>query len=89
MVEPKSDSGDDDSGSENEEVLLSPEQMAALLMTAVKENDYDGVFDAIKLGADVNWEENSWNPILWASCNGNEEIVRLLIKNQAHLKYKE
>ena len=26
---------------------------------------------------------------MWAACNGNEDIVRILIKNQAHLKYKE
>ena len=41
------------------------------------------------MGADVNAEENSWNPLLWAACNGNEDIVRMLIKNQAHLKYKK
>ena len=58
-------------------------------MTAVKENDFEGVQESIKLGADVNTEEASWNPILWAACNGNEDIVRLLIKNQAHLKYRE
>jgi len=41
------------------------------------------------VGADPSCEENQWNPLLWAACNGNEDIVRLLIKNQAHLKYKE
>ena len=45
--------------------------------------------DAIKNGADVQYEENGWNSLLWAACNGNEDIVRILIKNQAHLKYKE
>ena len=32
-------------------------------------------------------EKNGWNPLLWAACNGNEEIVRLLIKHDAHRQY--
>jgi ankyrin repeat protein len=32
-------------------------------------------------------EKDGWNPLLWAACNGNEDIVRLLIKNNAHSKY--
>lgn len=34
-----------------------------------------------------NTEKDGWNPLLWAACNGNEEIVRLLIKNNAHSSY--
>jgi len=34
-----------------------------------------------------NTEKDGWNPLLWAACNGNEEIVRLLIKNNAHSTY--
>ena len=41
------------------------------------------------MNADYNAEENGWNALLWAACNGNEDIVRLLIRNSAHLKYKE
>jgi ankyrin repeat protein len=63
--------------------------MNALLMKAVKESDFEAVVEAIKIGADPSCEENGWNPLLWAACNGNEDIVRHLIKNQAHLKYKE
>ena len=58
-------------------------------MEAVKNNDFEGVQEAIKINADPNVEENGWNPLLWAACNGNQDIVRLLIKNQAHLKYKD
>ena len=80
---------DDDSGSENEEQKLTPEQKNSMLLTAVKENDIVTAEQAIGLGADVNAEENNWNSLLWAACNGNEDIVRMLIKNQAHLKYKK
>jgi ankyrin repeat protein len=31
--------------------------------------------------------QDGWNPLLWASCNGNEEIVRALIKRDAHMPY--
>ncbi len=37
--------------------------------------------------ANPNTEKDGWNPLLWASCNGNEELVRLLIKNNAHSSY--
>jgi len=50
-------------------------------MKAVKENDFDGVVEAIRDGADVNYEEDKWNALLWAACNGNEDIVRHLIKS--------
>jgi len=28
----------------------------------------------------MNFEEDGWNAILWAACNGNEKLVRVLIK---------
>jgi len=31
--------------------------------------------------------KDGWNALLWASCNGDEEMVRLLIKFQAHAPY--
>ena len=88
MVEPNRDS-DVDSDEEEEEVQISPEQKNKMLMDAVKNNDFDGVVEATKIGADVTHEVDGWNPLLWAACNGNEDIVRHLIKFQAHFKYKE
>lgn len=32
-------------------------------------------------------EKDGWNPLLWAARNGNEEIVRILIKHGAHSPY--
>ena len=89
MAEPKSASDEDFDSEAEEEKTMTQEEMNALLMKAVKESDFEAVVEAIKIGADPSCEENGWNPLLWAACNGNEDIVRHLIKNQAHLKYKE
>ncbi len=89
MVEPRSASDEDDDSEEVEEKKMTQPERDALLMAAVKDNDFDGVVEATKLGADPGCEINDWNPLLWAACNGNEDIVRHLIKLQAHLKYKE
>jgi len=90
MVEARSGGSDDDEFTEeDEEKQMTQPERDALLMTAVKENNYENVTEALKIGADPCVEENGWNPLLWAACNGNEDIVRILIKNQAHLKYKE
>jgi len=54
---------------------------------AVKENDIENCIEFIAKQANVCVEKDNWNPLLWAACNGNEEIVRLLIKNNAHTMY--
>jgi ankyrin repeat protein len=43
--------------------------------------------ELIQKGANTSYEKDGWNSLLWASCNGYEEIVRLLIKNNAHTSY--
>ena len=81
-AQPAVPSDDDDvTDSDAEEQKLTPEQRNTMLLTAVKENDLETAQEAIRLGADVNCEESNWNPLLWAACNGNEDIVRMLIKN--------
>ena len=82
MVEGRSGGSDDDEFTdEDEEKQMSQQQKDEILMKAVKENNYEGVFEALtKLNADPCVEENGWNPLLWAACNGNEDIVRILIK---------
>ena len=55
-----------------------------MLLAAVKENNLEEVQEALDIGADYNYEENNWNSLLWAACNGNEDIVRLLIARGAH-----
>jgi ankyrin repeat protein len=31
--------------------------------------------------------KDGWNSILWAACNGNEEVLRILIQNGATSQY--
>lgn len=43
--------------------------------------------EALEAGGNVIFEKDGWNPLLWAACNGNEEIVRILIKRDACSPY--
>lgn len=73
-----------------EEDKMTPEEARDLLFKAVKENDVEQVKDLLdsqKTNATV--EKDGWNPLLWASCNGDEEMVRLLIRHQAHTPYQK
>ena len=36
----------------------------------------------------MNFEEDGWNAILWAACNGNEKLVRVLIKRGGLAPYQ-
>ena len=76
----------DDSDAESV-ISMKPEEKNEHLMNAVKSNNAKEVLEYIDLGADVNTEKDNWNPLLWAACNGNEEIVRILIDHNAHLSY--
>lgn len=77
----------DDYDDEDEGQKMKPEEMEAKLMEAVKANDNETVEEMIKMGASVTCERDGWNPLLWASCNGNEEIVKTLIRSNAHTQY--
>lgn len=83
-----SDNDDYDESSEEKEEM-SQEQKNKNLLAFVKAGDVPNATNMIQAGADPCFEENGWNPLLWAACNGNEELVRLLIRNNAHLMYKE
>ena len=89
MADHKSASDDDDVSSGEEVQQKTQAELDAELLAAVKENNFEAVVEKIREGADPKCEENGWNPMLYAACNGNEDIVRILIKNQAHLAYKE
>ena len=78
--------GDSESGSE-QEVTMTKEQMDQWLLDSVKANDLAQCEEALIKGANAIAEKNGWNPLLWAACNGNEDIVRLLIKHDAHRPY--
>lgn len=73
---------DSDEGDE-----MTQDQRDALLIQAVKENNLEQVEELLLKQANPSVEKDGWNPLLWASCNGNEDIVRLLIKNGAASSY--
>lgn len=54
-------------------------------MNACKENNYeDSEFYLTKKGANALFEDkDKWTPLVWAASNGNEAIVRLLLKHNA------
>ena len=59
------------------------------LMAAVKSGDTELASEMLQKQAKVSYEKDGWTPLLWASCNGNEEMVRLLIKNHACEPFKK
>ena len=81
--------GSDSDSDADKEAEMEPIEKAKALMAAVKAGNLADAQMYINMRADVNYEENGWTPLLWAACNGNEDIVRLLIRNNAHLMYKE
>ena len=84
-----SDNDDYDDSDEEKQEEMSQDEKNKNLLAFVKSGDLTNATNMITAGADPCYEENAWNPLLWAACNGNEDIVRLLIRNNAHLMYKE
>ena len=78
--------GESDEGEEEEEEISDDLKNKNLLMAA-KQNRLEDVNFWLDKGATSNYEEDGWNPLLWASCNGNEKIVRALIQRGALTQY--
>ena len=78
---------DDDDEEEEPEEELKQEQLDDLLLKACKENNVEDVALWLSKHASPTFEKDGWNPLLWAANNGNEEIVRLLIKHNACAPY--
>lgn len=74
---------------DDEEIIVGEtiEEKNEALLKASKENNIEMVEDYLGRAAVSTYEKDGWNPLLWAACNGNEDIVRLLIKAQAHNPY--
>lgn len=86
-AEEKKVAGDDDDEDEEEEEEISDAEKNKSLMLAAKQNRLEDVNLWLDKGASSSYEEDHWNPILWASCNGNEKIVRALIQRGALTNY--
>jgi len=72
---------------------MTKEEAIEALFKAVKGDDGKrGNCDEVKLILDTteataNEVKDGWSPLLLASCNGDEALVRLLLKYQAHAAY--
>ena len=79
--------GDGDEDEEEQEEELKQEQLDDFLLKACKDDKVDEVALWLQKHASPTIEKDGWNPLLWAANNGNEEIVRLLIKHNACAPY--
>jgi ankyrin repeat protein len=66
---------------------MKEEEKNERLLKACKENNFEEAEYFIQLQAVPTFEKEGWTPLLWASMNGNEQIVRLLIKHNACAPY--
>lgn len=78
---------DEEEVEEEEEEEESQEQLDDGLLKACKENNVEQAQYYLLKHASPTIEKEGWNPLLWAACNGNEQIVRLLIKHNACAPY--
>ena len=77
-------SGSDEESQEDE---ISQDELDKNLLAACRENRNDDVVLWLDKHANPIFESDGWNPLLWAACNGNETIMRSLIKHNACQPY--
>jgi hypothetical protein len=78
---------DGDEDEEEPEEELKQEQLDDFLLKACKDNNLEEVTLWLGKHASPTVEKDGWNPLLWAANNGNEDIVRILIKHNACAPY--
>lgn len=78
---------DEEEGEEEEEEEVTQEQLDEGLLKACKENNVEEAQYFLSKHASPTVEKDGWNPLLWAACNGNEQIIRILIKHNACAPY--
>ena len=78
---------DDDDDEEEVVVELKQEELDDFLLKACKDNNIEDVVEWLYKHASPTAEKDGWNPLLWAASNGNEELVRILIKHNACAPY--
>ncbi len=81
------DEDDDGEEEEEEEVEITQEQLDENLLKACKDNNIEDAEFWLSKGSNPCYEKDNWNPLLWASCHGNETIVRFLLKEGACRPY--
>ena len=75
------------SDEESEEEPERQEDKDAELLEAAKVNDIDAVQFCLDKGSNPQFKKDGWSPLLWAACNGNEDIVRVLMARKAGEEY--
>ena len=87
--EPKAEGAPaEESDEESGEDEMDPEELKTEILTACRENNQERVEELLQeKNCDVVFEHDGWSPILWAACNGNEDIVRMLIAKNACAPY--
>lgn len=73
------DGGLEDDDEENEEEEPSQEEADTGLLEACRTSDMEKIHFWLSKRGNVNFMKEGWNPLLWAACNGNEQVVRILI----------
>jgi hypothetical protein len=81
---PGGDSNDEEEGEDQKD----PEELKMDLLAACRENNMEQVELLLQeKNIEVVFKHDGWSPILWAACNGNEDICRLLIAKNACAPY--
>jgi ankyrin repeat protein len=78
---------DEEDVEEEPEEEMKEEEKNERLLKACKENNLEEAQYFIQVQAMPTYEKDGWTPLLWAAMNGNEEIVRLLIRHNACAPY--
>lgn len=76
-----------DDDEEDEDEMIPQEEKNDNLIGASKNNDVEQVEFWLDKGGDPTFEKEGWNAVLWAACNGNEELIRLLYRRGALSDY--
>jgi hypothetical protein len=67
----------------------SPEELGRMLIKAAANGDLSTVTTCLDKKADVNFlDKKHWTALMWAAAQGHEEIVRVLLDNNAGASYK-
>ena len=75
------DGGLDDDDEENEEEEISQEDADKGLLEACRTSNMDQILFWLGKKGNPAYMRQGWNPLLWAACNGNEAVVRVLIQH--------
>ena len=77
-------SDNDDEESEEE---MPQEDLDINLLTACKDDNVEEAQEWLDRKANPLWTKDGWNAVLWAACNGNDKLIRILHQRGATIFY--